>query len=162
MSSPTKQFASIPELLSCLGRNVVNRKLMYDLCLTSKSFNASFTPFLYAEFWIRSTNAQFLVENVQLLLGNSSLKCTKGLDVAIRPYSRLDTGHDEGTLSELYNKGVQALLMSMPELTHFTYVLPPNPLRSVNGSSVNIAGKQRHSPQPPYQLFIRIVLSFDR
>jgi len=82
---------------------------MYDLCLTSKSFNASFTPFLYAEVWIRSTNAQFLVENVQLLLGNSSLKCTKGLDVAIRPYSRLDTGHDEGTLSELYNKGVQAL-----------------------------------------------------
>ncbi|RDL36809.1 uncharacterized protein BP5553_06161 [Venustampulla echinocandica] len=56
-----------------------------------------------------------------MLLDNSSLKYTKTFDLAIPRHSRKDTGYTEGELSELYNKGVQALLASMPGLTYFSW-----------------------------------------
>lgn len=49
MSSASAQFASTSELLLFLGEVIANRKLLLDLCLTSKIFNTTFMPFLYSE-----------------------------------------------------------------------------------------------------------------
>lgn len=72
-STAAERFASIPELLRemgdqvfklpticpddkpltyCPNLQILNRKLLYNLCLVSRTFNIGFTPALYAELEI--------------------------------------------------------------------------------------------------------------
>jgi hypothetical protein len=112
-------FSSIPELFSGLARVSINREILRNCCSVYKLFNASFTPFLYPEIWFRTCNAQYLTEDLPTFLNNEALKYTKILDLAIPGFPQNNTYHDEGTLSELYNLGVQALLAEIPQLKCF-------------------------------------------
>jgi hypothetical protein len=116
MPSPQRHFASIPELLACVAKDVINRRSLLNLCLTSRFFNAICTPILYTEIWSRENNFRFLVEDLQLLLKNDALKYVQSLDISS------PNEYCEGALTQLYNEGVQAFLARLPMLLSFRYV----------------------------------------
>jgi hypothetical protein len=122
MSSHAAQFASIPEMINYLARTVTNRHSLRELCLASKDFNAAFTPFLYAELWIRDHNSSVLVENLPVLLGNPALRYTRKLDKNMSLNSHEKEGFSSGAAWELYNEAALSLLLKMPELEVFRYV----------------------------------------
>ncbi|RDL41179.1 uncharacterized protein BP5553_01158 [Venustampulla echinocandica] len=125
MPSLAEQFARLPELLACLGQCVLNRRLLYDLCLTSRTFNASFTAFLYAEVWFTEQNAHVLFEDFEGLLNNKSWKYTKTLDFTIRRQPLPDTDRSEGELCQLYNEAAQELLLRTRGLIRFSWEHQP-------------------------------------
>lgn len=116
---PAEQFANIPELLDFLGRIIINRTLLYDLCLTSRQFNISFTAFLYREVWFRAENAHVLIE-IPRFLDNPSFKFIKKVDFSIAYQSVKNNGHSEGQLCQLCNEAMQALLIRTPDLMSFS------------------------------------------
>lgn len=119
MPSPQYQFISIPELLASVGQFIQNRKLLYDLCLTSKAFHAVFAPFLYSEVWFNHKNEYQLIEYKDRLLQNEAWKYTKTLDFDIcsKPEGQYPPTHNKFFLCRRYNGGVAALLKRMPRLT---------------------------------------------
>ena len=118
MPSPHRQFSGIPELLASVGQFIQNRKLLYDLCLTSKTFHVVFIPYLYANVLFDDRNEYILVESLGELLQNEAWKYTNSLDF------NLDTPQDDPSiklnLCKRYNEGVEALLRRMPRLTGFS------------------------------------------
>jgi hypothetical protein len=119
MLSAAGRFARIPELLAFLGRMIINRTLLYDLCLSSRQFNASFTAFLYEEVWFRADNVHVLID-IPRFLNNPSLKYIEKVDFSIARLSVKHTGHSEGQLCQLYNEAVKGLLERTPDLISFS------------------------------------------
>jgi hypothetical protein len=129
MSSTMTKFACIPELVDYLAEVSVNRRLIFNACLTSRVFNVSFTCRLYSELWFRPNNARFLVEDLSTLLKNDALKndalkYTRTLDIEISPGNYVKNSYSHGELNERVNEGVQSLLTKLPLLEKFLYETP--------------------------------------
>jgi hypothetical protein len=117
MTSATQRFASIPELTGCLARIIVSRQLLMSLCLTSKNFNAVFTPALYEEIIFQPSNVRFLLE-LQQFVENKALKYTRVLDITITENGLRQLGLDID--EESISSSVQKLLPNMPNLVTFS------------------------------------------
>ncbi|PVH78978.1 hypothetical protein DL98DRAFT_572761 [Cadophora sp. DSE1049] len=125
MPPAAARFVDIPELLVCLGEAIANRKLLLDLCLTSKSFNTTFTPFLYTELLFNEGNAYVLLEKLDSLLANSALKHTKTLDFCIAPGRLQIEGQSDGELCQALNEAIQAIVGKTPNLSKFSWENQP-------------------------------------
>lgn len=120
MPPAAARFVDIPELLVCLGEVIANRTLLLDLCLTSKSFNTTFTPFLYTEVWFNEGNAYILLDELEVFLANSALEHTKSVDFCVIP-GRLQSGErSDGELCQIFNEAIQAILGKTPNVTRFS------------------------------------------
>ncbi|EPE36538.1 RNI-like protein [Glarea lozoyensis ATCC 20868] len=123
MPSAATRFASSADLLYYFGMLIMSRKLLRNYCLVSKYFNDMFTPILYAEVWFRQSNAQFLLEDLPILLGNPALKFTRIIDVEI-PITHERGGQATrlaASLTGLFNEATQSLLEKMPNLQMFRW-----------------------------------------
>src|SRR3954463_15011474 len=111
MHTSRNQVRLAPELLSYLGSLITNRRLLYDLCLTSKSFNSVFSPFLYEEVCFTVENEHVLINHLKVLLGSPSLEYVRKLDLSINDRVIPYTAHARQPLCQLYNEAVQVLIL---------------------------------------------------
>jgi hypothetical protein len=116
MAAPQRQFAGIPELVARVAEDVINRTSLQSLCLTNRFFNTIFTPVLYSEILFRANNSRFLLEDLQVILKNEALRHVRALDISV------ETNLSDSAICQLYNEGVQAILVQMPNLISFRYV----------------------------------------
>ena len=115
------EFAGIPELLFCLGQVIINKRLLYNLCLTNKACNVAITPLLYSELSFHQENAYILLnpEQVDTIVHNRALRFTKKFDFCVTLGSGGNNHLSRGSRCQLQNEAVQRLLSRMPNLLSF-------------------------------------------